>query len=269
MTEYAFQMRDLEPQSPPPSHAFKHIWPLLVERGSAALSLPDVARHGLTAAYQPFLKSPRAGQIVVGQLGQSLDGRIATPSGASRDISGSAALDHLHRVRALVDAVVVGVGTVVADDPRLTTRRIFGPSPARIVIDPSGRSSRMAQWLRNDDVVRIVFSDNESGWPEGVRRIASPRGDGVFAPASIIETLGRLGFGKLLIEGGANTLSRFLDAGALDRLHITVAPMIIGSGRAGLDLQPIDLLSEAKRPQVSLHLLDDGNVLYDCDMSAA
>ncbi len=268
MTDTVHAIHADQTQNLLPSHAFKHIWPLLVEQGPAALSLPQVARHALTAAYQPFLTARGSGALVVGQLGQSLDGRIATPSGASRDISGFAALDHLHRIRALVDAVVVGVGTVVADDPRLTTRRAAGPNPARVLIDPRGRSSRAANWLRDDDVARIVFSDTDAPWPAGVRQIRSPDNDGIFPPQMIVAALAGLGYRRLLIEGGANTLSRFLDAGAINRLHITVAPMIIGSGRTGLDLQPIDRLSEAKRPQVHLHLLDDGNVLYDCDMDA-
>ncbi len=76
--------------------------------------------------------------VVVGQIGQSLDGRIATESGHSKYINGPAGLAHLHRLRALVDAVVVGVGTAIADDPQLTVRRVAGPQPARVVIDPEG-----------------------------------------------------------------------------------------------------------------------------------
>ena len=65
--------------------------------------------------------------MVVGQIGQSLDGRIATATGHSQYINGAAGLAHLHRLRALVDAVVVGVGTAIADDPQLTVRRVAGP----------------------------------------------------------------------------------------------------------------------------------------------
>ncbi|MDR3373427.1 MAG: RibD family protein [Ancalomicrobiaceae bacterium] len=248
--------------------SFHQIWTLINDKGAAALHLPQVAHHRLTAAYLPFILADRSRSLVVGQLGQSLDGRIATPSGASRGISGDAALDHLHRIRALVDAVIVGAGTVVADNPRLTTRRIAGRSPARVLIDPNGRSSRQAHWLTSGDVARIVFSDCGDGWPTDVIRIPSPDGDGRFPPAMIIETLGLLGWKKLLVEGGARTVSQFLDAGALHRLHITVAPVILGSGPAGLDLHPIDLLNEARRPRVGLHILGDGNVLYDCDLSA-
>src|SRR5215471_15173199 len=85
----------------------------------------------------------RAGRVddlvVVGQIGQSLDGRAATATGHSHYINGSDGLDHLHRLRAIVDAVVVGVGTALADDPLLTVRRVAGPHPARVVVDPRGR----------------------------------------------------------------------------------------------------------------------------------
>ncbi|MEL6128139.1 MAG: RibD family protein, partial [Pseudomonadota bacterium] len=91
----------------------------------------------------PLLPSPRSGEpVVVAQLGQTLDGRIATVTGASKYINGHSALDHLHRLRAHVDAVVVGVGTAIADDPQLTVRRVDGQSPARVVIDPRGRMPR-------------------------------------------------------------------------------------------------------------------------------
>ena len=76
--------------------------------------------------------------FVIGQIGQSLDGRICTESGDSHYVNGDAALTHLHRLRALVDCVLVGVGTVVADHPQLTVRRVTGPNPVRAVLDPGG-----------------------------------------------------------------------------------------------------------------------------------
>src|SRR5262249_27646232 len=77
--------------------------------------------------------------VVVAQIGQSLDGRIATVSGHSKYINGATGLAHLHRLRSLVDAVVVGIGTALADDPQLTVRLVQGPNPARVVIDPKRR----------------------------------------------------------------------------------------------------------------------------------
>src|SRR4051812_49647677 len=76
--------------------------------------------------------------VVVAQIGQSLDGRVATASGHSKYINGPGGLVHLHRLRTLVDVVVVGVGTAIADDPQLTVRRGSGAPPARGVIGPEG-----------------------------------------------------------------------------------------------------------------------------------
>ena len=227
--------------------------------------MPAVARHALTAAYQPLLAADGSRPLVLGQLGQSLDGRIATPTGDSRFVNGPAALDHLHRLRALVDAVVVGAGTMIADNPRLSTRRVSGPSPARVLVDPRGRARGMERWLAEDGCRRIVFSD-AGGWPAFVERIASPGGDGVFAPGDIVAGLAALGLHKLLIEGGADTISRFVDAGAMDRLHILLAPLVIGSGRPGLNLRPIDGLESALRPAIRRFPLEGGDVLFDCDL---
>src|SRR6476620_532646 len=88
--------------------------------------------------------------VAVGQIGQSFDGRVATEPGHSHYINGPAGLAHLHRLRALVDAVVVGIGTALADDPQLTVRRGTGPHPARVVIDPAGRLPAGARLLAAD-----------------------------------------------------------------------------------------------------------------------
>ncbi|HSI40697.1 MAG TPA: dihydrofolate reductase family protein [Xanthobacteraceae bacterium] len=222
----------------------------------------------LSALYEPILQH-RCSPFVVAQLGQSLDGRIATPTGKSRDINGFSGLDHLHRLRAMADVVVVGVGTVVADDPRLTTRRIAGRSPARAVIDRTGRSPRDAKWLGEDGCHRIVFTENVNGWPEQVERVGSECDPDIFEPARLVAALAARGYRTILIEGGASTISRFIDAGLVDRLHICLAPIILGSGRPGLDLKPIDGLDDALRPRSYTYLLDDGNILYDCDLRSA
>ena len=71
---------------------------------------------------------------------------------------------------------------------------------------------------------------------------------------------------RLLIEGGARTVSGFIDAGAVDRLHLLVAPVILGSGKSGLSMRPIERLSQALRPRTRVHVLPDGDVLFDCDL---
>ncbi len=204
--------------------------------------------------------------FVVAQLGQSLDGRVATPTGESRWINRGAALDHLHRLRASVDAVVVGIGTVLADDPMLNVRRVAGRHPARVVIDPGGRLPIGPRCLMDDGTRRIVIRTCDAPAPSGVDVIRLPTTDQFIAPGAIVATLFECGLKRLLIEGGARTVSHFIDADVVDRLHVLVAPMIIGSGQTGLDLAPITSLTSARRPKTRVHLLADGDVLFDCDL---
>ena len=219
--------------------------------------------QGLWRLYWPIARGRADGGCVVGQLGQSLDGRTATPTGRSHYVSGQEAIRHLHRLRALVDAVVVGVGTVLADDPRLTVRHVAGPSPARIVIDPNGRLPDGAKALADDGVARLVLQATSRARPAGVGAVVLPARDGRIDPRDIVAALAERGFRRLLIEGGGRTVSAFLAAGALDRLHVAVAPLVIGSGPVGLTLAPIDRLEDALRPAVTIHRLGE-DVLFDC-----
>lgn len=204
--------------------------------------------------------------FVVAQLGQSLDGRIATATGQSRWINREAAIEHLHRLRACVDAVVVGVGTVLADNPRLTVRRVKGRNPARVVIDPSGRLPAEARCLEEDGAARLVVRAQGAAALPGVEMIFMPRCNGALAPAEIVTVLFRRGLRRILVEGGARTISRFIEAGVIDRLHLMVSPVILGSGKCGLELSPIDKVAEARRPATRVYLLADGDVLFDCDL---
>jgi len=207
--------------------------------------------------------------VVVGQLGQSLDGRIATETGHSKYINGPAGLEHLHRLRALVDAVVVGVGTAVADNPQLTVRRVAGPHPIRVVIDPNGRLCNDAKLFADNGVRRLVITAQGSRCvpPRGVEAIALPAVGGHIAPAAILEALAGCGLRRILIEGGANTVSRFMVAGCLDRLHVTVAPIILGFGGPGLILPPLERADDARRMPMQVFRIGD-DVLFDCDLSA-
>ena len=185
--------------------------------------------------------------VVVGQVGQSLDGRIATTTGRSHYINGPAGLEHLHRLRALVDAVVVGVGAALADDPQLTVRRVAGPNPARVVIDPRGRLAPTARLFADDGSRRIVVTGLGARCEHaGVEVIALPSTGERIAPSAILAGLADVGLRRVLVEGGPATLSHFLAAGCLDRLHVLVAPIILGDGPAGFALGPIDSVAQAR-----------------------
>lgn len=207
--------------------------------------------------------APADRPFVVAQLGQSLDGRIATLTGDSRWINGSHALRHLHALRAVVDAVVVGVGTVVADDPQLTVRHVQGAHPARVVIDPLCRGPSSARCYDDDGTAVYCVTTDGSALPKGVTHIPWPLHN---VPEGIVQSLFALGLHRILIEGGATTISRFIDSGMVDRLQMLVAPVLLGSGLAGLQLAPIEKMVEARRPAARVHVFPDGDVLFDCDL---
>jgi riboflavin-specific deaminase-like protein len=239
-------------------------------------AVPEAFRNGggpLPPPWEELFGPLRRGAvdelIVVGQCGQSIDARIATPTGHSHYINGEAGLAHLHRLRALVDAVVVGVGTAIKDDPLLTVRRVEGPSPVRVVLDPNGRLPPTARVLAADGIRRFVITAQGAPGPlpEGVERIPISLHDAQLAPPAIIAALAARGFRRILVEGGADTVSRFVAARCLDRLHVLVAPIILGAGRSSLTLAPIERVDEAVRAPMRVHLLGS-DVLLDCDLSA-
>lgn len=200
-------------------------------------------------------------RLVIGQIGQSLDGRVAHGRGGPpRAINGPDGLLHLHRLRALVDAVVVGVGTAIADDPRLSVRLCRGADPVPVVIDPRGRLPGSAGLCR---LGGILVTSETAAAPPGLRTLRLPTQGGRFAIDVVVAALGALGLRRLLVEGGPATLCGFLAAGGLDRLHVSLAPCLLGAGRPGLDLP----LEAALRPPTTLHHLGS-DLLFDLDLKA-
>jgi diaminohydroxyphosphoribosylaminopyrimidine deaminase/5-amino-6-(5-phosphoribosylamino)uracil reductase len=242
------------------------LWPLLLQRAAGQDIVRPVDMNDGGAfwnLYAPIADGNSRRPFVVAQLGQSLDGRIATPTGCSRYINGPEALRHLHRLRALVDVVVVGIGTVIADDPQLNVRLTEGRHPARVVIDPNGRLPPDARMLADDGCPVFVIQTSECPRPSSVSPIVIETGEGQLDPHAIIGALAARGYRRILIEGGAATVSAFLAAGAVDRLHLSIAPIVIGSGPSGISLPPIDQLDAAMRPHTTVHHLGK-DVLFDC-----
>jgi len=210
------------------------------------------------------------GPLAVGQIGQSLDGRVATASGDARDISGPDGLRHLHRLRALADAVVIGVRTALHDSPRLTVRLCSGPNPARVIIDPRGRLPDDAPALRDDGTRRVVVQSVARERPQGVDVVRLPSlTDGTLAPRLILAALDEFGLRNVLVEGGAITVSRFFEAGLLSHLHVAVAPLLIGGGPQGFNrITQIASLADAPRPETQV--CDMGSdILFNCALTEA
>ena len=244
--------------------------------------LTDAARQVLDL----YLPLQLQADLVVAQAGQSLDGRIATASGHSHYVTGAEDIRRLHRLRALVDAVVVGAGTIDADDPRLTVREVEGDNPLRVVIDPGERLDRSRRVFRDGAAPTVVIRRQQSRGaleerPEpdppraselrarrGTTVIDLPGGPaGVIDPCDVLRALRRCGCRRVLIEGGGVTVSRFLDAGTVDRLHVAVAPLLIGAGRPAFTLAPVATLDEAIRPASRVFRLGE-DVLFDLDLRA-
>ena len=237
-------------------------------RWETSTSVTDEARE-LLELYLPLQLHV---ELVIAQIGQSLDGRIATESGHSHYVTGPADIRRLHRLRALVDAVVVGSGTIASDNPRLTVREVEGENPARVILDPDGRLDQryhvFSDGAARTLVVRRAPGHNAEASADAdtlMLPVVDHDGFEGFGPQAILQALRDKGYRRVLIEGGGTTISRFLQAGALNRLHITVAPLLIGSGRPALTLARIESLHQALRPPCR-HFRLGKDILFDLDL---
>jgi len=175
-------------------------------RGHAALTEAGISvsvgcgAEMVTAQLQSYLHHRRTGRpFVVLKLAVTLDGRIAAPDGSSHWITGAEARADVHLLRARSDAVLVGAGTVRADDPELTVREVEGPDPIRVVLGESPEGSRVEPALH--------FAD---------------------PPAETLQKLAADGVLQVLIEGGADVAGRFHRAGLVDRYVLYLAPALLG-----------------------------------------
>lgn len=205
----------------------------LREAGIAARVEALPAARRLVEAHRRHL----AGELpfVVAKWAMSLDGKIATAGGASRWLSGPGARALVHEERGRADGVLVGIGTVLSDDPRLTCRVAGGRHPVRVVLDRSLRlppSSRLVRTARRVPVWAVCAPDA----PRGRRRRLEGRGVRIVAASgdvrSALRELRRRGLHRILAEGGSRVLGSLFRAGAVGRVLVFVTPGLIGGDRA-------------------------------------
>jgi diaminohydroxyphosphoribosylaminopyrimidine deaminase / 5-amino-6-(5-phosphoribosylamino)uracil reductase len=232
-------------------------------------SAPSVAKAFLDL-YLPLCNASAQDPLTVAHLGQSLDGFIATRSGDSDYVTGPENLLHLHRMRALCDAVLVGAETIAMDDPQLTVRRTSGDNPVRIVLDPQRRlgsahgvfTDGAAATLLVCDEALIERADEKVGAAEV---LGLPMREDGLDLRSLLTALRARQLWTIFVEGGGRTISTFLEQGLLDRLQIAVAPLIIGTGRPGIHLRARERLSDC--PRLSPRVITTGSdILFDCDL---
>lgn len=196
-----------------------------------------------SALIADFTKHIRTGlPFVTLKAAVTLDGKIATRTGDSKWITGEEARREAHRMRDRSDAILVGVGTVLSDDPKLTVRHVEGRDPVRVVLDADLRTPVDAAVLnsnRRSDAGTLIFhaSDADPARSKalrttGVELIQVARHDRGVDLAEVLTRLGDRGLVRLLVEGGAHVHGTFLDLGLADRATIFVAPRIVGDAGA-------------------------------------
>ncbi|HYI82575.1 MAG TPA: RibD family protein [Acetobacteraceae bacterium] len=253
-------------------------WDALLARRNAGGAPSDGPGSGLLASlFVPLLAPASAadGCVVVGRLAQTLDGRIATLSGSSQWIGGRGDILHTHRLRALCHAVVVGAGTVRQDDPSLTTRECRGPSPVRVVLDTERRLGPDRRVFAEGGPPTVLACAEDVSGPDrlgAAEVVRLPRarvagGGGLDLPA-LLRSLASRGLTRVIVEGGGLTVSRFLAAGCLDRLHLTVAPVLLGSGIPAFTLPEALRIGDGLRFEWTPHALG-ADVLFDIALNRA
>lgn len=173
----------------------------------------------------------------------TVDGKIATTSGDSR-ISSKEDLMRVHRLRASADAIVVGISTILADDPRLTVRLVRGKNPARVIVDSRGRIPIDSQIMRTAQKVRTIVAVTDQAPEEKISKLEDmgaqvlvisegKKGQSAAVPHGVnlkmlFRRLEKMGLGRILVEGGGELNWSLLRLGLVDELTVTIAPRIAG-----------------------------------------
>ncbi len=191
---------------------------------------------------ETYLKYMRTGlPFVVLKLAQTLDGKIATSRGESKYITSLKSRQRAHRLRGRVDAVMIGVGTVLQDDPQLTVRHTRGRNPLRIVLDSRGRTPPQAKVISSEGQVVIMTTSQASlSWREKMERAGAEiwelplDGDLRIDLQEAIRVAGARGVTSLMIEGGRGVITSALKADVVDKFLLFISPKIMGDGIAGV-----------------------------------
>ena len=192
----------------------------------------------------PILRKNK--KLVIAQIGQSIDGRIALNNGNSHYINNPKSIIYLHCLRSISDAIIVGSNTIKKDDPLLTTRKIKGTNPKRIIIDGSLSLSNKYK-IFNDGNENIIFTKSNKNIRLNNSTIIRLKEKNF--TKNFITQIKKLKFKNILVEGGSKTISELINNKYIDILQFMIAPILIGSGINSLNLKEISNLNKAIRPK--------------------
>ena len=190
--------------------------------------------------------------FLIGQIGQSLDGKIALNNGNSHYINEKESILYLHCLRAVCDGVLVGVNTVIKDNPLLTTRKIKGSSPVRLIIDPSLKLSNKYKIFKDNNQNIIFTNSNKQKKINNTLIVKFPKKN---FTNNIFKYLKKTSLKNILVEGGPTTLSNFIEMKLLNYMQFIISPTLIGSGIDSLKLKPITNLKNAIRVENTISKL--------------
>jgi diaminohydroxyphosphoribosylaminopyrimidine deaminase/5-amino-6-(5-phosphoribosylamino)uracil reductase len=238
--------------------------PGMLRDGGVEVSFADGAEAAAARLLvQPFRKHARTGRpLVCLKSALSVDGFTATASGESKWISGGSSRALVHAWRAEADAVAVGIGTALADDPLLTARETepaAARQPTRVVFDSSARLPLGSKLLRSTDQAPVLViagpgapGDRVDALREAGAEVIEVGGGTAERVGAALDELGRRGITSLLLEGGAGLAGSFRDAGELDELRLFIAPLLLGDGRPLLAGGGAETVAGAQRPLASV-----------------
>jgi diaminohydroxyphosphoribosylaminopyrimidine deaminase / 5-amino-6-(5-phosphoribosylamino)uracil reductase len=249
-------------------------YPEVAGKGAAILQAAGVAVEFAVCEAEarrlnaPYLKLLATGQPYVhAKWAMTLDGKIATRTGDSKWISSESSRRQVHELRGRMDAILVGIGTVLADDPLLSARPPGPRTPLRIVLDSKGRTPATCRLVRTARETPTMIVTAGAPAPElrglGCEVIGLPPQAGRPPLPALLAELGRRRMTNILVEGGSAILGAFLDARAIDEVHVSVAPRLAGGAQALTPIggQGVDLMAD------TLHLTNWRVTTVDGDVS--
>jgi GTP cyclohydrolase II len=205
--------------------------------------------------------------LVTLSYAQSLDGSIADRPGRPLALSGDQSMIFTHSLRALHDAILVGIGTVLADNPRLNVRLVEGKSPQPVIVDSRLRFPPYANLLRNGRTPLIATGEGadperqEALEAAGARVLRLPGQNGWVDLVSLLAHLGKMGVNRLMVEGGAQIITSFLASRLVDQVVLTIAPLLVGGLRVVDNLGHSPLRRFPRLRRLSYRQLGDDLVL--------